>query len=94
MKWNDSDLTLSASSFSYLYKLPVSPCFSSFSLRLFSFFSCRVQKAIEKKDATLEALQKDNTRLKEQCLKLDAIVKQQRKDYVKKWYYLSDIWDI
>ncbi|XP_063708686.1 centrosomal protein of 131 kDa [Culicoides brevitarsis] len=44
----------------------------------------RVQKAIEKKDATLEALQKDNTRLKEQCLKLDAIVKQQRKDYVKK----------
>uniref|UniRef100_A0A336LTG2 CSON004309 protein n=1 Tax=Culicoides sonorensis TaxID=179676 RepID=A0A336LTG2_CULSO len=44
----------------------------------------RVQKAIEKKDATLEALQKDNTRLKERCLKLDAIVKQQRKDYLIK----------
>lgn len=61
---------------------------------LISHFPYRVQKAIDKKDATLEAIQKENNKLKEKCMKLDAIVKQQRKDYCTKWYYLSDIWEI
>lgn len=44
----------------------------------------RVQKAIQKKDATLEVLQGDNGILKERCLKLEAIIRQQRKDYCTK----------
>lgn len=52
----------------------------------------RVQQAIQKKDATLDALHKDNAALRERNLKLDAIIRQQRKDYCTKWYYLSDIW--
>lgn len=44
----------------------------------------RVQQAIQKKDATLEALQKENSALKERSLKLDAIIRQQRKDYCTK----------
>lgn len=44
----------------------------------------RVQKAIQKKDATLEVLQGDNTIFKERCLKLEAIIRQQRKDYCTK----------
>lgn len=44
----------------------------------------RVQKAIQKKDATLEVLQGDNNILKERCLKLEAIIRQQRKDYCTK----------
>jgi 5-azacytidine-induced protein 1 len=44
----------------------------------------RVQQAIQKKDATLEALQKENSALRERNLKLDAIVRQQRKDYCTK----------
>ena len=44
----------------------------------------RVQHAIQKKDATLEALQKENTVLRERNLKMDAIIRQQRKDYCTK----------
>lgn len=44
----------------------------------------RVQQAIQKKDATLETLQKENAALRERNLKLDAIVRQQRKDYCTK----------
>lgn len=44
----------------------------------------RVQQAIQKKDATLEALQKENSSLRERNLKLDAIVRQQRRDYCTK----------
>lgn len=44
----------------------------------------RVQQAIQKKDATLEALNKENAALRERNLKLDAIVRQQRKDYCTK----------
>uniref|UniRef100_A0A1A9WWU9 Centrosomal protein of 131 kDa n=1 Tax=Glossina brevipalpis TaxID=37001 RepID=A0A1A9WWU9_9MUSC len=41
----------------------------------------RVQQAIEKKDATIDILQKENGTLRERCLKLEAIIRQQRKDY-------------
>lgn len=41
----------------------------------------RVQQAMEKKDSTLELLQKENTTLKERSLKLEAVIRQQRKDY-------------
>lgn len=44
----------------------------------------RVQLAIQKKDATLTALQKENAALRERNLKLDAIIRQQRKDYCTK----------
>lgn len=44
----------------------------------------RVQKAIQKKDSLLEVLTGDNTILKERCLKLEAIIRQQRKDYCTK----------
>lgn len=44
----------------------------------------RVQQAIEKKDATVDFLQKENSALKERCIKLEAIVRQQRKDYCTK----------
>ncbi|XP_049547207.1 centrosomal protein of 131 kDa [Anopheles darlingi] len=42
---------------------------------------CRVQQAIDKKDATISALQKEIAGLKERCLKQDAIIRQQRIDY-------------
>ncbi|XP_059608319.1 centrosomal protein of 131 kDa [Phlebotomus argentipes] len=44
----------------------------------------RVQQSIEKKDATIDVLQKENVALKERTLKLEAIVRQQRKDYCTK----------
>lgn len=44
----------------------------------------RVQQAIEKKDVTVEFLQRENSALKERCIKLEAIVRQQRKDYCTK----------
>uniref|UniRef100_A0A1B0C0L0 5-azacytidine-induced protein 1 n=1 Tax=Glossina palpalis gambiensis TaxID=67801 RepID=A0A1B0C0L0_9MUSC len=44
----------------------------------------RVQQAIEKKDATIDILQKENATLRERCLKLEAIIRQQRKDYCVK----------
>ncbi|XP_055693677.1 centrosomal protein of 131 kDa [Lutzomyia longipalpis] len=44
----------------------------------------RVQQSIEKKDTTIEVLQKENVALKERALKLEAIVRQQRKDYCTK----------
>lgn len=44
----------------------------------------RVQQAIQKKDATLEVLQKENAALRERNLKMDAIIRQQRKDYCTK----------
>uniref|UniRef100_A0A182JUB2 Centrosomal protein of 131 kDa n=1 Tax=Anopheles christyi TaxID=43041 RepID=A0A182JUB2_9DIPT len=44
----------------------------------------RVQQAIEKKDASIAALQKEITGLKERCLKQDAIIRQQRMDYCTK----------
>ncbi|XP_055706440.1 centrosomal protein of 131 kDa [Phlebotomus papatasi] len=44
----------------------------------------RVQQSIEKKDTTIEVLQKENVALKERTLKLEAIVRQQRKDYCTK----------
>lgn len=44
----------------------------------------RVQHAIEKKDASVEILQKENNDLKERCVKLEAIIRQQRKDYCTK----------
>ncbi|XP_039443826.1 centrosomal protein of 131 kDa [Culex pipiens pallens] len=42
---------------------------------------CRVQQAIDKKDATIGNLQKELAALKERCLKQDAIIRQQRIDY-------------
>ncbi|XP_012162496.1 centrosomal protein of 131 kDa [Ceratitis capitata] len=44
----------------------------------------RVQQAIEKKDATIDLLQKENGSLRERCLKLEAVIRQQRKDYCVK----------
>lgn len=44
----------------------------------------RVQHAIAKKDASMEALQAESATLKDRCLKLEAIVRQQRKDYCTK----------
>ncbi|XP_011292941.1 centrosomal protein of 131 kDa [Musca domestica] len=44
----------------------------------------RVQQAIEKKDATIDILQKENGSLRERCLKLEAVIRQQRKDYCVK----------
>jgi 5-azacytidine-induced protein 1 len=44
----------------------------------------RVQQAIQKKDITLDLLQKENASLRERNLKLDAIIRQQRKDYCTK----------
>lgn len=44
----------------------------------------RVQIAIEKKDAAIEVLHRDNDALKERCIKLEAVVRQQRQDYVAK----------
>lgn len=45
----------------------------------------RVQSAIEKKDESLEVIIKENDMLKDRCIKLEAIVRQQRKDYCIKW---------
>ncbi|KFB51171.1 autotransporter adhesin [Anopheles sinensis] len=42
---------------------------------------CRVQQAIDKKDATIATLQKEIAGLKERCLKQDAVIRQQRIDY-------------
>lgn len=44
----------------------------------------RVQQAIEKKDASLDVLQKENAVLKERCMKLELVIRQQRKDYCTK----------
>ncbi|XP_067633573.1 centrosomal protein of 131 kDa [Eurosta solidaginis] len=44
----------------------------------------RVQQAIEKKDTTIDLLQKENGSLRERCLKLEAVIRQQRKDYCVK----------
>lgn len=44
----------------------------------------RVQVAIEKKDGAIEVLHKDNDALKERCIKLEAVVRQQRQDYFAK----------
>lgn len=41
----------------------------------------RVQSAIEKKDESLDVIIKENVCLKDRCIKLEAIVRQQRKDY-------------
>lgn len=41
----------------------------------------RVQNAIEKKDESLEVIIKENASLKDRCMKLESIVRQQRKDY-------------
>lgn len=46
--------------------------------------SYRVQQAIEKKDVTIDILQKENGTLRERCLKLEAVIRQQRKDYCVK----------
>ena len=43
-----------------------------------------MQQAIDKKDSAVELLQKENNALKERCFKLEAIVRQQRKDYCTK----------
>lgn len=44
----------------------------------------RVQAAIQKKEIQIELLQKENSSLRERNLKLDAIIRQQRKDYCTK----------
>lgn len=44
----------------------------------------RVQQAVERKDATVEVLHKENAALKERCVKLEAVVRQQRQDYFVK----------
>lgn len=44
----------------------------------------RVQQAIQKKEVQIELLQKENASLRERNLKLDAIIRQQRKDYCTK----------
>lgn len=44
----------------------------------------RVQHAIAKKDASMDVLQKENAALKDRSLKLEAIIRQQRKDYCTK----------
>lgn len=64
-------------------------CFRIFFFLFFYVFllsSNRVQLAIEKKDSALELLQKENTTLKERCFKLEAVIRQQRKDYCIKWF--------
>lgn len=45
----------------------------------------RVQHAIGKKDNSVDILQKENCSLRDRCLKLEAIIRQQRKDYCTKW---------
>lgn len=45
----------------------------------------RVQHAIAKKDASLDVLQKENGTLKDRCVKLEAVIRQQRKDYCTSW---------
>uniref|UniRef100_T1GJH3 Uncharacterized protein n=1 Tax=Megaselia scalaris TaxID=36166 RepID=T1GJH3_MEGSC len=44
----------------------------------------RVQQAIEKKDSTIQLIQKENVSMRERCIKLEAIIRQQRKDYCVK----------
>ena len=44
----------------------------------------RVQLAIAKKDDSVEVLQKESAVLKDRCVKLEAIIRQQRKDYCTK----------
>lgn len=44
----------------------------------------RVQHAIGKKDNSVDILQKENTSLRDRCIKLEAIIRQQRKDYCTK----------
>jgi 5-azacytidine-induced protein 1 len=44
----------------------------------------RVQAAIQKKEIQIELLQKETSGLRERNLKLDAIIRQQRKDYCTK----------
>lgn len=44
----------------------------------------RVQHAIEKKDSSLDCMRKENEALKDRCIKLEAIIRQQRKDYCTK----------
>lgn len=41
----------------------------------------RAQSAIEKKDESLDVMQKENAVLKDRCIKLESIIRQQRKDY-------------
>lgn len=41
----------------------------------------RVQHAIEKKDVSIDVMRKENAILKERCIKLETIIRQQRKDY-------------
>lgn len=41
----------------------------------------RVQHAIEKKDESIDVVQKENAVIKDRCNKLEAIIRQQRKDY-------------
>lgn len=44
----------------------------------------RVQHAISKKDASMDVLQKESNALKDRCIKLEAVIRQQRKDYCTK----------
>lgn len=44
----------------------------------------RVQRAIEKKDVALNLIRNDNNGLVERCAKLEALIRQQRKDYCMK----------
>lgn len=44
----------------------------------------RVQHAIGKKDNSVDVLQKENNALRDRCIKLETIIRQQRKDYCTK----------
>lgn len=44
----------------------------------------RVQHAIDRKQSSIVALQDENTALRDRCGKLEAIIRQQRKDYCTK----------
>lgn len=44
----------------------------------------RVQHTIGKKDNSMDVLQKENSSLRDRCLKLEAVIRQQRKDYCTK----------
>ncbi|XP_030381509.1 centrosomal protein of 131 kDa isoform X2 [Scaptodrosophila lebanonensis] len=44
----------------------------------------RVHQTIERQEETIEVLKSDNDTLRQQCLKLNAVIRQQRKDYCVK----------
>lgn len=48
------------------------------------FLNCSVHQTIQRQEETIEVLKGDNDNLRQQCLKLNAVIRQQRKDYCVK----------